>query len=70
MLVRACRPGDLTAPASAIDYKLVSPVLSAEGSSLFSESLTFEAKEEAQQGQRRQAVAALGNTDGGWSSSA
>ena len=40
-------PGDLyTAPASAIDYELVSAlVFSAEDANLFSESLTLETKE-------------------------
>ena len=60
-------PGDLyTAPASAIDYELVRAfVLSAEDANLFSESLTLEAKEKLNKGNVAEAVAALGNTDGG-----
>jgi len=60
-------PGDLyTAPASAIDYELVRTfVLSAEDANLFSESLTLEAKEKLNKGNVAEAVAALGNTDGG-----
>ena len=60
-------PGDLyTAPASAIDYELVRTfVLSAEDANLFSESLTFEAKEKLNKGNVAEAVAALDNTDGG-----
>src|SRR5450755_2589028 len=60
-------PGDLyAAPASAIDYEIVRAfVLSAEAASLFSESLTLEAKEKLNKGNVAEAVAALGNTDGG-----
>jgi hypothetical protein len=60
-------PGDLySAPADAIDYKLVKAfVLSAEEADLFSESLTFEAKEKRSGSNIAEAVAALSNTDGG-----
>ena len=60
-------PGDLyTAPASKVDYELVRAfVLSAEEASLFSESLTFEAKEKRDKSNVAEAVAALSNTDGG-----
>lgn len=59
--------GDLyTAPSSEIDYELVRTfVLSAEAANLFSESLTFEAKEKLNKGNVAEAVAALSNTDGG-----
>jgi hypothetical protein len=59
--------GDLyTVPASEVDYELVRDfVLSAEKASLFTESLTFEAKEKRDKGNVAEAVAALGNTDGG-----
>jgi hypothetical protein len=59
--------GDLyTAPAGAVDYELVRAfVLSAEEADLFCESLTFEAKEKRSGGNVAEAVAALGNTDGG-----
>jgi hypothetical protein len=59
--------GDLyAAPPSEIDYELVKAfVLSAEVANLFSESLTFEAKEKLNKGNVAEAVAALGNTDGG-----
>ena len=60
-------PGDLyTAPASEVDYELVRAfVLSAEEANLFSESLTFEAKEKRDKSNVAEAVAALSNTDGG-----
>jgi hypothetical protein len=60
-------PRDLYASsASVIDYELVRDfVLSAEQASLFSESLTFEVKERLHKGNVAEAVAALGNTDGG-----
>lgn len=60
-------PGDLySTPASMIDYELVRAfVLSAEVANLFSESLTLEAKEKLNKGNVAEAVAALGNTDGG-----
>jgi len=60
-------PGDLyTAPASEIDYGLVRDfVLNAEAANLFTESLTLEAKEKRDKGNVAEAVAALGNTDGG-----
>jgi hypothetical protein len=60
-------PGDLyTAPAGDIDYELVRAfVLSAEAANLFSESLTFEAKEKRSGSNVAEAVAALSNTDGG-----
>jgi hypothetical protein len=55
-----------TAPAGEIDYELVRDfVVSAEEASLFSESLTFEVKEKLSKGNVAEAVAALGNTDGG-----
>jgi hypothetical protein len=55
-----------TTPPSEIDYELVRDfVLSAEDANLFSESLTFEAKEKLHKGNVAEAVAALGNTDGG-----
>ena len=59
--------GDLyTAPVSAVDYELVRAfVLSAEEADLFSESLTFEAKEMRSGSNVAEAVAALSNTDGG-----
>lgn len=59
--------GDLyTAPAGEIDYELVTTfVLNAERASLFSESLTFEAKEKLHKSNIAEAVAALGNADGG-----
>jgi hypothetical protein len=59
--------GDLyTAPAGEIDYELVRDfVVSAEEAGLFSESLTFEVKEKLSKGNVAEAVAALGNTDGG-----
>lgn len=61
-----CR-GDLySAPASDVDYELVKAfVLSAEEADLFSESLTFEAKEKRDRNSVAEAVAALSNTDGG-----
>jgi schlafen family protein len=60
-------PGDLyTAPASDVDYELVRAfVLNAEEASLFTESPTFEAKEKRDKANVAEAVAALGNTDGG-----
>jgi hypothetical protein len=59
--------GDLyTAPSGAVDYELVRAfVLSAEEADLFSESRAFEAKEKRDKGNVAEAVAALGNTDGG-----
>jgi hypothetical protein len=66
--VRSCHlRGDLySAPASAVDYELVRAfVLSAEEADLFSESLTFEAKEKRNGSNVAEAVAALSNTDGG-----
>jgi hypothetical protein len=59
--------GDLySAPASGVDYELVRAfVLSAEDADLFSESLTFEAKERRNGSNVAEAVAALSNTDGG-----
>lgn len=59
--------GDLyTAPAGEVDYELVRDfVVSAEAASLFSESLTLEVKEKLSKGNVAEAVAALGNTDGG-----
>ena len=60
-------PGDLyTVPASKVDYELVRAfVVSAEAASLFSESLTLEVKEKLHKSNVAEAVAALGNTDGG-----
>jgi Putative DNA-binding domain len=60
-------PGDLyTAAASEIDYGLVRDfVLNAEAANLFTESLTLEAKEKRDKGSVAEAVAALGNSDGG-----
>jgi len=60
-------PGDLySAPTSEVDYELVKAfVLSAEEADLFSESLTFEAKEKRDRNNVADAVAALSNTDGG-----
>jgi hypothetical protein len=60
-------PRDLYAVlASAIDYEFIRAfVLSAEDANLFSESLTLEAKEKLNKGNVAEAVAALGNTDGG-----
>jgi hypothetical protein len=53
-------------PASEVDYELVRAfVLSAEEANLFSESLTLEVKEKLSKGNVAEAVAALGNTDGG-----
>lgn len=59
--------GDLySAPASEVDYELVKAfVLSAEEADLFSESLTFEAKEKRDRSNVVEAVAALSNADGG-----
>src|ERR1022692_2883076 len=59
--------GDLyRVPASEVDYELVKAfVLSAEQADLFSESLTFEAKEKRDKSNVAEAVAALSNTDGG-----
>lgn len=55
-----------SAPASEVDYQLVRAfVLSAEEADLFSESLTFEAKEKRDRNNVAEAVAALSNTDGG-----
>lgn len=55
-----------TAPASKITYELVRQfVLDAEAANLFSESLTFEAKESRNGINIAKAVAALSNTDGG-----
>jgi hypothetical protein len=60
-------PEDLySAPADAVDYELVKVfMLSAEEADLFSESLTFEAKEKRSGSNVAEAVAALSNTDGG-----
>lgn len=53
-------------PASKVDYELVRAfVVGAEDASLFSESLTLEVKEKLHKGNIAEAVAALGNTDGG-----
>jgi hypothetical protein len=59
--------GDLySVPAGEVDYELVKAfVLSAEEADLFSESLTFEAKEKRDKNNVAEAVAALSNTDGG-----
>ena len=58
-------PGDLYT-AIEVDYELVKAfVLNAEAANLFSESLTFEAKEKRDKSNVAEAVAALGNTDGG-----
>lgn len=60
-------PEDLyTAPAIEVDYELVKAfVLNAEAANLFSESLTFEAKQKRDKSNVAEAVAALSNTDGG-----
>lgn len=60
-------PRDLYgAPASGVDYELVRAfVLSAEETGLFSESMTFEAKEKRSGTNVAEAVAALSNSDGG-----
>lgn len=60
-------PEDLyTAPAVEVDYELVRAfVLNAEAANLFSESLIFEVKEKRDKSNVAEAVAALGNTDGG-----
>ena len=60
-------PEDLyTAPAIEVDYELVkSFVLNVEAANLFSESLTFEAKQKRDKNNIAEAVAALGNTDSG-----
>src|SRR5580700_6248674 len=60
-------PEDLyTAPAIEVDYELVKAfVLNAETANLFSESLTFEAKQKRDKSNVAEAVAALSNTDGG-----
>jgi hypothetical protein len=60
-------PRDLyTVPASQVDYDLVREfVLSAEAANLFTESLTFEAKEKRSGSNVAEAVAALSNSDGG-----
>lgn len=53
-------------PASQVDYHLVEEfVLTAEAASLFTESLTFEAKEKRNGANIAEAVAALSNSDGG-----
>jgi hypothetical protein len=53
-------------PAGEVDYALVRDfVLSAEAGNLFTESLTFEAKERRNGANVAEAVAALSNTDGG-----
>jgi hypothetical protein len=59
--------GDIyTAPIGEVNYELVRDfVVSAEDASLFSESLTLEVKEKLSKGNVAEAVAALGNTDGG-----
>ena len=59
--------GDLySVHAKEVDYELVKAfVLSGEGADLFSESLNFEAKEKRNGTNVAEAVAALGNTDGG-----
>ncbi|MGH3277270.1 MAG: AlbA family DNA-binding domain-containing protein, partial [Streptosporangiaceae bacterium] len=59
--------GDLySAAVSEVDYDLVKAfVLSAEEADLFSESLTFEAKEKRDRSNVAEAVAALSNADGG-----
>lgn len=55
-----------TAPVSQVTYELVRQfVLDAEAGSLFSESLTFEAKGSRNGNNVAKAVAALSNTDGG-----
>lgn len=55
-----------TALAGKIDYELVRAfVVGAEEASLFSESLTLEAKEKLHKSNVAEAVAALSNTDGG-----
>jgi Putative DNA-binding domain len=55
-----------SATASEVDYELVKAfVLNAEEADLFSESLTFEAKEKRSGSNVAEAVAALSNTDGG-----
>jgi hypothetical protein len=60
-------PRDLyTVPAGDVDYALVREfVLSAEAGNLFTESLTFEAKEKRNGANVAEAVAALSNSDGG-----
>jgi Putative DNA-binding domain len=53
-------------PASQVDYDLVREfVLNAEAGNLFTESLTFEAKERRNGSNVAEAVAALSNSDGG-----
>lgn len=53
-------------PSDGIDFDLVRQfVLDAEEANLFSESLTFEAKERRDRNNVVEAVAALSNTDGG-----
>lgn len=53
-------------PAAEVTYELVRQfVLDAEAANLFTESLTFEAKERRSDANVVEAVAALGNTDGG-----
>jgi len=53
-------------PAAEVDYDLVRQfVLAAEAADLFTESLTFEAKEKRSGTNVIEAVSALGNTDGG-----
>jgi Putative DNA-binding domain len=55
-----------SAPESEFTYELVRDfVLEAERADLFSESLTFEAKERRERNNVAEAVAALANTDGG-----
>lgn len=55
-----------SAPAAEVDYALVRQfVLDAEAADLFTESLTFEAKEKRNSTNVVEAVAALSNTDGG-----
>jgi Schlafen, AlbA_2 len=61
-------PGDLlySIPAPEITYEIVRQfVLDAESADLFTESLTFEAKEKRSDANVVEAVAALSNTDGG-----
>ncbi len=53
-------------PAAQVTYELVRQfVLDAEAANLFTESLTFEAKERRSEANFVEAVAALSNTDGG-----
>jgi hypothetical protein len=53
-------------PAAGVDFDLVRQfVIDADAANLFTESLTFEAKERRHENNVAEAVAALSNTDGG-----